>query len=653
MYRKFHIIIFAFFFFSLFGLYGETVSQCDFLYNHFLQDGYFPQKQTLEETLSDDFPYNIILKGESVSDESVLFLISIENALEVSQELEEISQFGTVICTANDKSLLFPTFPAGTQTAIDEYSQENTKPPVLYLSINTDNDKFWTITPGSNGLISPSYTFSKLKKALEKEDIYSYVEDGSLALYKINLAKSDSVVNALLENDFPAIKLNFQITNKDKLSKVAKHFAEGYDFYNPKNKEVNYDSVSVFSTSLTISEPTLTLIFISVVTFSLFSICVLSFMFGRRKTAHKKTMLKYWYIAPLFLIITLFCFVLAQIITKWIFPVWDYFPQYGFLIKFLIACMIFAFIYILRKVLKIPSRAFIYSYLLNIISFVNFFVFSALDLPFLLLFGIEYIFIYISQGFKKTSLLIIATILLIFPFFPTLYGVFDNSDISSLITLVNGNLFVNLILSLFILPLAFMIMRIILSVKRKHLIKRQIIKLGILGLILVSFLVTVSLFNNHLEKTNYLTKDTVHFTNSNEDLAEFSLFSDSSIGFSDNKLEILALEDVLYYEIKIFSDSTFPIFSSNFPFSFFETNNAAQFNLAENPPKNFTLEFLTEENASFQVEVKVYAKKTSSISDSYSDSDFDKTPTIETKLYIISNTGEITSKDFLSQEEAL
>ena len=46
-------------------------------------------------------------------------------------------------------------------------------------------------------------------------------------------------------------------------------------------------------------------------------------------------------------------------------------------------------------------------------------------------------------------------------------------------------------------------------------------------------------------------------------------------------------------------------------------------------------------------------KKTSSISDSYSDSDFDKTPTIETKLYIISNTGEITSKDFLSQEEAL
>ena len=120
MYRKFSIIFLAFFFFSLFGIYGETVSQCDFLYNQFLKDGFFPEKQPLEGTLSDEFPYNIILKEESISEESVLFLISIEDALEISQELEEISQFGTVICTANDKSILFPTFPAGTQTAIDE-----------------------------------------------------------------------------------------------------------------------------------------------------------------------------------------------------------------------------------------------------------------------------------------------------------------------------------------------------------------------------------------------------------------------------------------------------------------------------------------------------------------------------------------------------
>ena len=196
-------------------------------------------------------------------------------------------------------------------------------------------------------------------------------------------------------------------------------------------------------------------------------------------------------------------------------------------------------------------------------------------------------------------------------------------------------------------------MRIILSVKRKHHIKRQIIKLGILGIILVSFLVCVAFFNNHLEKNNSLTKETVHFTESNEDLANFSLISDSSIGFSDNKLTIQALEDVLYYEIKIFSDSTFPIFSSNFPFSFFETENAAQFNLAENPPKDFTLEFLTEDGATFQIEVKVFAKKTNTNTENSTNIDSEKTPTIETKLYIISNTGETTSKQFISQEKAL
>ena len=145
----------------------------------------------------------------------------------------------------------------------------------------------------------------------------------------------------------------------------------------------------------------------------------------------------------------------------------------------------------------------------------------------------------------------------------------------------------------------------------------------------------------------------MHFVESNEDLANFSLISDSSIGFSDNKLTIQALEDVLYYEIKIFSDSTFPIFGSNFPFSFFETENAAQFNLAENPPKDFTLEFLTEDGATFQIEVKVFAKKTNTNTENSTNIDSEKTPTIETKLYIISNTGETTSKQFISQEKAL
>ncbi len=632
MYRKFNIILLFIFVFSLSSLYGENVSQCDFLYSQFLKDGYYPKQQYLENTDSKSFPYNILLKSNNKS--SGYVFISIEDSISVIKELESISHFANVICTANDNSLLFPNYAAGTETAIANLNLENVKTPILYLSINKKNDRYWTLTPGSKGLLTPSYTFLKIKKALEKENIHSYIEKGSLALYKINLAKSNPVMQTLLENGFPAVKLNFQTTNKEKIVSVVKNFIQDYDIDNPKNQEVNYDTASIFSFSFIISEPTLTIIFLSVAAFSLFSICVFSFMFGRKKMMHKKTMLKYWYIAPLFLLIALFCLTLSQMITKWIFSAWSFYPQYALIFKFVFTFLFFSLFYILRKGLKIPSRLFVYSYLLNIISFVNLFVFSALDLPFLLIFGLEYILIYISQGFKKTSLLLISIVLLILPFIPTLYGVFNNSDISSLIYLVDGNFFINLILSLFILPFTFMVMRIILSFKKRIYVKRQIIKLLILILIFVALLITTICINSNLKNKKSLSNQSVEFVSTDKDLASFSLSSETSIGFSDNKLEIKSLENVIYYEIKIFSDFSFPIYSANFPFSFFETQNAAQFNLAENPPKNFTLEFLTAENQDFNIEITAYVREK-----------FPKeitTPIIETRKYIISNSEKMS-----------
>ena len=632
MYRKFYIILLVILAFSLSSVYGENVSQCDFLYSQFLNDGYNPKQQYLENTDSSEFPYNILLKSNDKS--SGYVLISIEDASSVVKELEDISQFANVICTANDNSIIFPDYAAGTETAITNLNLENVQTPVLYLSINKKNDRYWTLTPGSKGLLSPSYTFLKIKKALEKENIHSYIENGSLALYKINLAKSNPIMQTLLANGYPAIKLNFQTSNKEKLVSVVKNFVQDYDINNPKNQEVNYDSASIFSFSFIISESTLTIIFLSVAAFSLFSICVFSFMFGRKKTMHKKTMLKYWYIAPLFLLIALFCLTLSQMLTKWIFPVWSFYPQYALIIKFIFTFVFFSLFYILRKGLRIPSRLFVYSYLLNIISFVNLFVFSALDLPFLLIFGLEYILIYISQGFKKTSLLLISTILLILPFIPTLYGVFNNSDFSSLMYLVDGNFFINLILSLFILPFTFMVMRIILSFKKRIYVKRQIIKLLILILIFVILLITTICINKNLKDNKILSTESVEFVSTDKDLASFSLSSTNSIGFSDNKLIINSIENVIYYEIKIFSDFPFPIYSANFPFSFFETQNAAQFNLAENPPKNFTLDFLTEEDEDFTIEIKAYAQENFS--------NKTNTPIIETRKYVISNSKNLS-----------
>lgn len=645
MYRKSFFFVFALFIIVPFFCFSESLAQCDFLYNSFIRDGYSPKKQSLDNTNNYNFPYNIILEPENVSQPSTKIFIKIEEALSIVTELEKIVEFATVVCTANDSSFLTPEYAIGTSVALGSFSQDTAKSPIIVISVNTNEERFWTITPGSKGYLAPSYCYSKIKKALEKEDIISFLQDGSFALYKLNLVKSDPVLSTILSNEYPALKLNIPLVENKHIAKVIKNFATDYEYDNPKNKDVNYDNITIFSKNFTISEFSLTLIFLSVVAFSLFSICVLSFMFGKQKKLHKKTMLKYWYIAPLFLAIALICLFIAQIITKKIFSVWEVFPHYAIIIKLIFACLIFSLFYILRKFLKIPSRAFVYSYLLNIVSLVNFFVFSALDLPLLLLFGLEFIIIYVSQGFKKTSLLTIATIFLLIPFFPTIYGIFAKSDSHSLLPFINSNLFINLVLSLLILPFAFMIMRLILSVKRKIHIKRQIIKLIIACSLIVGFSIVTSIFSNNLMKKYNYGEHNIVFQETSIDLASFDLSFKEDIGFRSNVLKFASIGNVFDYEIKIFSDFAFPIYSSNYPFDFFETQNAVQFNLPENPPETFTMEFISEAKTNFYIEIKVYAFK----EDKKYTKDF--YPTIYTRTYLLDNFGKIISNE--TQEENL
>ena len=74
----------------------------------------------------------------------------------------------------------------------------------------------------------------------------------------------------------------------------------------------------------------------------------------------------------------------------------------------------------------------------------------------------------------------------------------------------------------------------------------------------------------------------------------------------------------------------FPIYSANFPFNFLESSNGATFNLAENPPKKFDLEFITEADEDFTIEIKVYAKDNNLYNTNSNKTIFTKTYTIST-----------------------
>jgi len=167
MYRKGYFVLLLFLFLFCSFSYGETVSQCDALYNHFVEDGFSPKKLSLNNTTNYTFPYNIILESQSKSAAKVF--ITIENALYIVSELEKVSEYATVICTANDFSIMNPETPAGTIAAINSFAFEEFKAPILILSIRDKSENYWSITPGSNGYITPSYCFRKIKNAFYNE----------------------------------------------------------------------------------------------------------------------------------------------------------------------------------------------------------------------------------------------------------------------------------------------------------------------------------------------------------------------------------------------------------------------------------------------------------------------------------------------------
>ena len=123
------------------------------------------------------------------------------------------------------------------------------------------------------------------------------------------------------------------------------------------------------------------------------------------------------------------------------------------------------------------------------------------------------------------------------------------------------------------------------------------------------------------------------FIESDKELISYNLSLKEDIGFFDNILTLETLENVIYYDIKIYSNFSFPIYSANYPFDFFQTLGAAQFNLAENPPQKLELEFLSDSKGDYTIEINVY-----SLENSY---DFESKNNIKiyTKSYSINKSG--------------
>ena len=108
--------------------------------------------------------------------------------------------------------------------------------------------------------------------------------------------------------------------------------------------------------------------------------------------------------------------------------------QYG--IKLIFSMIFISIFFVVQGILKISITAFLYGYLITIVSIFNIFLFSTRDLTLFIIFVTEYIIIYLSRRAKRISSVIFYFLLMLLPFLPYAVIIIKNARDSEIMNTV-------------------------------------------------------------------------------------------------------------------------------------------------------------------------------------------------------------------------
>ena len=596
-YLKKVLLILFILFFSAVVLFGETyspsVSFHSQIYNRLRSDGYAPSRQALKSSNSTQFPYNVIIRSANPSS-TLSIIVDSTFAFNHIGLIEDLSNYAEIAITVNDTSYLpeeiVTDMPAGIRTYISSL-QFPADTAVLILS--TDNSLSGddcVIVPGADGKLTPYSFFKNIINSLQTEGISFSVKNRFLSLYRLNVTEYSKKLAVCLNEGCPALQLD--ISPEIKSSTLATFVETLLDEYmnTELDRNINYSFIHIGIQHIVIPEIVSTIVLVIMTAIILFFLCGLSFLFGKKREQHKSEFFKYWLLVPIVLVIFILLFYAGQFTALKTGANWEQHPVFMIIYKVIITCCFFRIFSLLRHVIKIPVTDFIYGYLLTLTCFLNIYIFSAIDLSLLVQFAMACFIAYISRMTKKTSLLIVFTVLLSAPV--VLYIVFALSYIQkdALLKILNASLGLNTLYATLLLPFTFMIVRIAVSTgipgrmpgRKKRIIIESIRVVSVTILIIVIGTVATRMMEPEpLEQKTVITEtaDTLLTTIRKEvknDRADFELVISSSY-------------PVIRYDISADSDATMPFYYANFPYEYSSSDGSTVFLLDENPPIPFVI----------------------------------------------------------------
>ena len=450
---------------------------CTGIYNTLKQAGLSPEIQEITPGDQESFPFNITLSFAPAAEHeyaadtrtAVLFVF-----LQKDFEARSESIIAALKTIAERRSNLYiqaliadqGCIPLGENTNINGItsytdSVRDTDTLTAVVIRFDDTAKEFVLTPGGSGDTAPSWLVRLLFTACTGQDLpCTITSSGFLSLYKFGLLQNDPVVSPFLAAAIPCTAVSVPAALAGSLPRFIDACLEQYPVKETAEWDRHYSIIQWGSRSWWLPETLFIIAFIIIAVFSLFVICGFSFFVGKNSVLKWQEFIRHGYRLPMMILTSGLALQLGQLITRTAVQHMILSPilQFGFKILFLFIFV--SFIMILQFVLHSKTSLFIYGYHQTIISIINIFLFSAVDLSLLTLFTAEYILVYLFRPVKRIVPLICSGLVLFLPFMPHLIILWKYADAAKIQNLVYLPFYQNMLLSCAVQPILIVWLRI-------------------------------------------------------------------------------------------------------------------------------------------------------------------------------------------------
>lgn len=585
---------------------------CDSIFNLLKDNKLNPKAQNLISGGENNFPYNIIIEKNTLNDNNSLVIIfeiidfykNKELCLEIINAIyKKDLNISFLISYADNQNIFYPGMVNPSQVFLN--SKNNFSALLLNFSKNKNE-----IISGGFGKITPMWMLKTLNEAYLKENISNNIGSFYLSLLsKLSFYKT-TTLSTYLMNDIPSLAASFDINtcSKENIINIISSFADLFFNESSKENDYHYLMFSIFRKEIWLSESRIIKLMLLFVFFNLLFIFSLGFINTNLKNQAWLEIKNNLYAILSIIILSLLGSIVGDFIYKLFFPMKidsTLIIERPFSIAILqmsISILFVSFFFLAEMLFKkryITPKSI--DFLILLTTFFNQFFFSLIDISLFPMFLGIFILSILSITVKKNWIHMIIFLLMILPFFPLTFNIYENSNPSSLYFYLYQRFDYKIYISLILMPIFLEWYRIINAIK-KHFPKKWlflIITISVYSIeIIIMIILNFTVFNKNTSNLSSFNKNNYIPSTNNISL---SITDEKIFDETIRTLNISSKKQAEYISLQVIGKDSNPVlYSSNDYIS--SSTKSSVFSVPAYPPKNLIITYGTDTNLS---EIKV------------------------------------------------